>query len=346
MKPIKLLISAFGPYADEMPEIDFRQFEDKGLFLISGDTGAGKTTIFDAICFALYGTTSGTYRDTKNLRSEYAGEGTDRYVDFYFSHQGKEYHVKRQPAYERPKKRGTGVITENEKAVFQEQGQSPVEGVKQVNAAVEELLHINDKQFKQIAMIAQGEFWELLNAKTEQRTEILRTIFMTDPYKNIEYKLKDRMNRSFGIKNTAENSVIQYFGDAVAEEGELSELQERAKGSGSAWNIDEMLELLDRLTDSDKAKYCEKQEVLKSAERDLKACQDTLAMAKTNNDFIARREVLRKEQKELTDQKEEMEALEKRLKRQKTATRGVYPAYTTWKSKEQEIQNTQEEILL
>ncbi|MBC8563387.1 AAA family ATPase [Jutongia huaianensis] len=347
MKPIKLLISAFGPYADEMPEIDFRQFEDKGLFLISGDTGAGKTTIFDAICFALYGTTSGTYRDTKNLRSEYAGEGTDSYVDFYFSHQGKEYHVKRQPAYERPKKRGTGVITENEKAVFQEQGQSPVEGVKQVNAAVEELLHINDKQFKQIAMIAQGEFWELLNAKTEQRTEILRTIFMTDPYKNIEYKLKDRMNHSFGIKNTAENSVIQYFGDAVAEEeGELSELQERAKGSGSAWNIDEMVELLDRLTDSDKAKYCEKQEVLKSAERDLKACQDTLAMAKTNNDFIARREVLRKEQKELTDQKAEMEALEKRLMRQKTATRGVYPAYTTWKSKEQEIQNTQEEILL
>ena len=77
MKPIKLLISAFGPYADEMPEIDFRHFEDKGLFLISGDTGAGKTTIFDAICFALYGTTSGTYRDTKILRRVYAGEVTD-----------------------------------------------------------------------------------------------------------------------------------------------------------------------------------------------------------------------------------------------------------------------------
>ena len=72
MKPIKLIISAFGPYAATMPEINFEQFEDKGLFLISGDTGAGKTTIFDAISFALYGTTSGSYRDTQNLRSEYA----------------------------------------------------------------------------------------------------------------------------------------------------------------------------------------------------------------------------------------------------------------------------------
>ena len=112
MKPMKLIISAFGPYADRMPEIDFEQFEDKGLFLISGDTGAGKTTIFDAICFALYGTTSGSYRDTKNLRSEYAKDSAESYVDFYFSHQGRNYHIRRQPAYERKKQRGTGVITE------------------------------------------------------------------------------------------------------------------------------------------------------------------------------------------------------------------------------------------
>ncbi len=355
MKPIKLLISGFGPYGEKMPEIDFGQFEDKGLFLISGDTGAGKTTIFDAICFALYGTTSGTYRDTKNLRSEYAGEGVESYVDFYFSHQGKEYHVKRQPAYERPKKRGTGVITENERAVFQERGQSPVEGVKQVNAAVEELLHINDKQFKQIAMIAQGEFWELLNAKTEQRTEILRTIFMTDPYKNIEYKLKDRMNQSFGIKNTVENSIIQYFGDAEGEKEEeaaekcslaqgLSELQEKAKESGSAWNVDEMLSLLERITASDTMKYKEETEVLKKAEKDLKECQASLTMAKINNDFIARRDTLQKKQEELADRQEEMEALKGRLVLQKSATREAYPVYASWAAKDQEIRQTKEQL--
>ena len=98
MKPMKLIISAFGPYADRMPEIDFEQFEDKGLFLISGDTGAGKTTIFDAICFALYGTTSGSYRDTKNLRSEYAKDSAARSVASYLSHQGRNQPVWRQPA--------------------------------------------------------------------------------------------------------------------------------------------------------------------------------------------------------------------------------------------------------
>ena len=136
MKPIKLIISAFGPYAGQTPEINFGQFENKGLFLISGDTGAGKTTIFDAICFALYGTTSGSYRDTKNLRSEYAKNSTDSIVDFYFSHQGREYHVWRQPSYERPKQRGTGMVSVKEKAVLYREGMAPIEGLVNVNNAI------------------------------------------------------------------------------------------------------------------------------------------------------------------------------------------------------------------
>ena len=95
MKPVKLIISAFGPYADEMPVINFEPFEKKGLFLICGDTGAGKTTIFDAICFALYGETSGSFRDTKNLRSEYASLSAESFVDFSFTQQGKEYRIYR-----------------------------------------------------------------------------------------------------------------------------------------------------------------------------------------------------------------------------------------------------------
>ena len=105
MKPIKLVMNAFGPYAGRTPEISFETFSEKGLFLISGDTGAGKTTIFDAICFALFGKTSGEYRDTKNLRSGFANENETTYVDFYFSHQGKKYHIHREPTQERLKKR-------------------------------------------------------------------------------------------------------------------------------------------------------------------------------------------------------------------------------------------------
>lgn len=314
MKPSKLIISAIGPYAGKLPEIKFDAFEEKGLFLISGDTGAGKTTIFDAICFALYGTTSGTYRDTKNLRSEYAVDSAQSYVDFYFSHQGREFHVWRQPSYERKKQRGSGVILEKEKAVLYEEGQAPIEGLTQVNNAVKELLHIDEKQFKQIVMIAQGEFWDLLNAKTDQRTEILRTIFLTNGYKNIEYKLKDRMDTSYKNKGNAENSIIQHFQDVSANEDdelfhELEELKGRAGRSGSAWNLDEILDVMERLIMSDREKLKCMEEELKKAERELQKNKDELARAVTNNRFIERRDKLEKDKEELEKRRTEIDGI-------------------------------------
>lgn len=349
MKPLKLIISAFGPYADTMPEINFEQFDEKGLFLISGDTGAGKTTIFDAISFALYGTTSGTYRDTKGLRSEYAKEPAESYVDFYFSHQGSRYHVWRQPSYERKKQRGTGVITEKEKAVLYEEGKAPIEGLSQVNLAVKELLHIDDKQFKQIAMIAQGEFWDLLNAKTEQRTEILRTIFLTNGYKNIEFKLKDRMDAAYRVKTKAEASIVQYFQDVSTDteddrREELTELKDRAKQSGSAWNLEEMLDLLEDLLKADKKKLKTAKEELKKSENELHGNRDLLAIAQANNQYIARLEALQEEQKNLEEQKPEIERSVALLSRQKAATREVYPAYTAWDQKAREVAATQKQI--
>lgn len=357
MKPSKLIISAFGPYAGRVPEIDFTKFEEKGLFLISGDTGAGKTTIFDAICFALYGTTSGSYRDTKNLRSEYASDTAESYVDFYFSHQGKNYHIWRQPSYERKKQRGTGVITEKEKAVFYEEGKAPVEGLTQVNLAVKDLLHIDEKQFKQIAMIAQGEFRDLLNAKTEQRTEILRTIFLTDGYKNIEYRLKDRMDASYAIRRKTEDSIVQYFGDVSASKTdvlseELTELKDRARESGSAWNLEELLELLGRLIQSDQEKLEVEKERLEQAECILRSRQKVLATAQTNNEFIDRLLYLQKERAELATRGQKIKDATDLLDRQKTATREVHPVYLAWKSKadaviytEKEIENKQQSLL-
>ena len=349
MKPIKLIISAFGPYAGKMPEIDFEKFEDRGLFLISGDTGAGKTTIFDAICFALYGTTSGIYRDTKNLRSEYAKSSVDSYVDFYFSHQGREYHVWRQPAYERRKQRGEGVITEKEKAVLYLDGEAPIEGLTPVNNAVKELLRIDDKQFKQIAMIAQGEFWDLLNAKTEQRTEILRTIFMTNGYKNIEYKLKDRMDSANSKKISAEHSIVQYFGDVTADAEdenfeELSELQKRANRSSSAWNFEELLSLLDKLIDSDKVRQKNIKEELKIAEDELGKKNKELATAKTNNQFIDRLARLEEEENSLKEQKDEIDKEELILRKQKTASHEVNPTYVAWDKKAKETRCTEQSI--
>ena len=349
MKPIKLIISAFGPYADTMPEIGFEQFEDKGLFLISGDTGAGKTTIFDAICFALYGKTSGSYRDTKNLRSEYAKQGVESYVDFYFSHQGKNYHIRRSPAYERSKQRGEGVITESEKAVLYTEGEPPVEKLTQVNDAVRELLHINFDQFKQIAMIAQGEFWDLLNAKTDRRTEILRTIFMTSGYKNIEYRLKDRMDSSHAKKVASEKSIIQHFSEVEADDAdenkdELTDKKNKLNASGIILDAGELLSILDSLIDSDGKRTEKVQTDLTKAEEDLKKNTEALATAKLNNDFIENVRKFENEAEKLKEREPVIKELENRLEMQKMATREVGPAYKLWHKKCSEVADTENKI--
>ena len=338
MKPIKLIISAFGPYAGEMPAIDFTVFEEKGLFLISGDTGAGKTTIFDAICYALYGRTSGSYRDTKNLRSEYAKDQTETFVDFYFLHQGKEYHVWRRPEYERKKLRGEGMTPVSEKAVFYSGTDTPIEGKTQVNDAIKELLHIDEKQFKQIAMIAQGEFWSLLNARTDDRTKILRTIFNTGGYNSIEYKLKDRMDAAYKLRVRTEDSIVQYFNDAYAGEDDenaprLQELKQRAKGAASAWNIAEMISVLESIIEADKQKLAEEDSGLKSLEELLEESKKELATAETNNAFIKRAGDLKIKEKELEDKKGGIAQKEELLNRQKLALREVNPVFTAWKEK-------------
>ena len=349
MKPIKLIISAIGPYAGEVPTIEFAAFEEKGLFLISGDTGAGKTTIFDAICFALYGTTSGTYRDTKNLRSEYADKKTESYVDFYFSHQGREFHVWRQPSYEREKLRGSGVIVEKEKAVLQEEGQAPIEGLTQVNNAINELLHINEKQFKQIVMIAQGEFWDLLNASTEDRTKILRTIFMTSKYERMQYRLKERKDASFSEKKKTEESIVQYFKDAEAPKGSgleevLQSLQEKADSSGSAWNLEEMLNILTDVISADAAALKITQKELHTEKQTGEEKKKALHNAHTNNEFLQRFRKFTEEKDKLEARKAEIKEREFLTERQKTAVRKLRPLYEAWKKEERETSGTEQEI--
>lgn len=349
MKPVKLMISAFGPYAGQMPVIDFEQFETKGLFLISGDTGAGKTTIFDAICFALYGETSGAYRDTKNLRSEYAKPSVESFVDFYFTHQGKRYHVYRKPSYDRPKQRGEGTITEKEKAEFYCEDELPVEGTKEVDNAVRELLKIDFKQFKQIAMIAQGEFWNLLNASTDDRTKILRTIFMTSGYQNMAYKLKDRKNAGFSGRKTVEDSIVQYFQDAEAPkdsdlEEELLSLQEKAGASSSAWNLDEMLTILSDIISEDKSALKENKRELDAKTKSLEEQKTAFHNAYTNNEFLHRFKRFKEEKERLDGRRHEIEELEILADRQKAAVRKLKPVYDALKKEEAEAAKTGKEI--
>ena len=221
----------------------------------------------------------------------------------------------------------------------------------QVNRAVKELLHIDEKQFKQIVMIAQGEFWDLLNAKTDQRTEILRTIFLTNGYKNIEYKLKDRMDASYKMKGKAEDSIVQHFGDvSINEENELfdelEDLKSRARRSGSTWNLDEILDIMERLILSDKERLKCIHADLKKAEVELKKIDEELALAKTNNSFIEKRDKLEKEKEKLEKRKAEIDELTLLLDKQKKATRNVNPSYTVWTKKCDEVSLTQKQIKL
>jgi len=194
MRPLHLTMSAFGCYADKC-DLPFSRLGAEGLYLITGDTGAGKTTIFDAITFALYGEPSGESRDPIMLRSKYALPETETYVEFTFLYHDKTYKVRRSPSYARPKQRGEGTTAKAADADLYLPDGRVVSRLKDVNAAVEDILGINREQFVQIAMIAQGEFKKVLHAKTEDRIEIFRKIFYTDEYKTFQDTLKTNANK-------------------------------------------------------------------------------------------------------------------------------------------------------
>lgn len=350
MKPIKLVISAIGPYADIIPEIDFTRFEDKGLFLITGDTGAGKTTIFDAICYALYGQTSGRYRKTGDLRSEYAGDDVPSFVEFTFSHQGKMYRVRREPEYNRSKKRGAGIITEPEKASFQKEMNTPIEGVKQVNSEVKELLHIDYDQFKQIAMIAQGEFQQLLNAGTDDRTKILRTLFKTEGYKDIESRLNTRLSQNKEDKERIEQSIIQHFNDIKCDESdelydEFTDLHNQINAGNTILDINYLIEVTNKIIDSDELN-CEKyKQQLKESKDELDKLNEKYNRANDNNKLINRCEQLKIEKQELDDRKKEIDNIVIELNKQKNATRNIKPQYDTCDNGEVQLKNINDKIV-
>ena len=189
MRPLKLTISAFGPYAGECV-LDLESLGRSGLYLITGDTGAGKTTIFDAICYALYGKASGGARDNSDLfRSKYAAPETPTFVELEFSCHGKTYTVRRNPGYQRPARRGSSMVEQKPDAQLHLPDGSVITKEKQVTAQITEILGVGKEHFSSIAMIAQGDFQQLLLAKTEDRVKIFRKIFDTEKYKLLQDRL-------------------------------------------------------------------------------------------------------------------------------------------------------------
>ena len=176
MRPLLLNITGFGTYC-KLTQINLEQLGTSGLYLITGDTGSGKTTIFDAITYALYGTVNGQNRQVSMLRSTFADLDTPTEVELVFEYKGERYTVKRNPDYERRAKRGEGVIKQAADATLIKPDGTVITQNTKVTSYITELFGIDKNQFSQIVMIAQGDFQQLLMENTERRQEIFRKLF-------------------------------------------------------------------------------------------------------------------------------------------------------------------------
>lgn len=225
MRPTKLELSAFGPYPQACT-LDLDQLGTQGLYLITGETGAGKTSLFDAISYALYGRASGDLRNNQELRSHYAQDETPTFVALTFEYQGKSYYIRRNPEYLRPSKRKDTVVKERASVELCHWDGTLYSKEKEVAQAIEEILGISREQFQQIAMIAQGDFSKVLHADTSKRVEIFRKIFSTGHFSALEQRLRQEEKEAkahFDALYQEQRRCIQEMSPPPSWQGELSQ---------------------------------------------------------------------------------------------------------------------------
>ena len=298
MRPLKLTMSAFGPYAGQTT-VDFDALGTTGLYLITGDTGAGKTTIFDAIAYALYGEASGETRESSMLRSKYAEPETPTFVELIFANGGERYTVRRNPEYTRPKTRGTGTTVQKADAELTMPDGRVITKTREVTAAVTEVIGVDRAQFSRIAMIAQGEFRRLLLAQTDERKAIFRQIFRTGKYLALQNRLKDdaaALEKTCGELVAALRSTAETIGcddpgalpDAEDTDALLTALDALIDADADAWaqtgteHEQAKAQHARLLTDLGKAQAVEQARAeLKAAEADLQQAQHEQAAART-----------------------------------------------------------------
>lgn len=258
MKPIQLVLSAFGPYV-ERTVIDFSALGEEGLFLIAGDTGAGKTTIFDAISFALYGEASGgkEKRKSKSFHSDYVSDQTETYVELTFRHRGETWWIRRNLEYQRPaKKKKDGMETTTRQAadaqMRNEDTGEEILRMDDVNRRVRELLGLTQDQFTQTVMIAQGDFLKILTASSDDRKKLFRDLFHTNLYVDLQSRLQEK-NRACADEQKALEQVILSAEGKIDPEAEFAEREILMSYCGQIQHTDALCVLLARLIEQEKA---------------------------------------------------------------------------------------------
>lgn len=335
MKPLNLKMSAFGPYKNEV-EINFKKLGTNNIFLITGDTGAGKTTIFDAISYALFNEVSGSNRPITSLRSKFATI-EDTYVELEFEHKGKEYKIRRVPEYERTKKTGEGT-TRNIADAYLEYEDKIITGVKNVNDKIIELIGINAKQFKQISMLAQGEFIKILFAESKDRTEIFRKIFETNIYEQISTNLSilstetkkdvDRLKTIFQT-NT---SNIRWIEKPVAID--LIDLKKITK-----LDIDEILNLIEKEIQTNKEKVKEEEKENEKLKKEIEKLREKIKKIEEQNEKVKKYKQYLEENKELKEKAKEIKEKEANIEISQSILQKVMPRQQIVNEKQKELKN-------
>lgn len=305
MRPIKLTVSAFGPYAGKTV-LNLDELGANGLYLITGDTGAGKTTIFDAITYALYGEASGDTREVSMFRSKYADAETPTEVELVFSYDGKIYTVKRNPEYERPKTRGEGLTKQKAEATLEYPDGRIVTKERDVTRAIEGIMGINRNQFMQISMIAQGDFLKLLHASTDDRIKIFRQIFKTNLYDLLQKKLKQEASELGNQCESERNSIKQYIGGISCDEENVLSIDVRKAQTGLL-PTDEVAELIDKLIKSDSKEYKELQDAIKKYDSELEVVNANLGKIEEHEKVKAS---LKKAEEDLEQERERQKTLQ------------------------------------
>ena len=318
MRPLQLKISAFGPYSS-LVALDLTKLGTSGLYLICGDTGAGKTTIFDAITFALYGEPSGEIRKANMLRSKYAESSTQTFVELQFECNNKTYFIKRIPEYERPKTKGEGTTIQKAEAELHLPSGEIITKTIDVNNKIKEIIGVDKNQFCQICMIAQGDFLRLLNADTPTRLKIFREIFKTENYLALQNKLKEELSKVLNLYNTAKNSLNQYIGGVLCPENSIyQEKLELAKTNNLF--LEDTLLVVDELLKQDKTTE-------ENLQKELDKCEQQIVLNTSNLTQCLEQEKQTNTLKETLLLLEEKNNLLNKLKQEQNTLQTLAPSY-------------------
>lgn len=331
MRPLKLKISAFGPYSG-VTEFDFEKLGKSGLYLITGDTGAGKTTIFDAVTYALYGEPSGKNREVSMLRSKYANSSTPTEVELVFRYRDKEYKIKRSPEQERESKK----TNRPAEAELTYPDGKVVTKVRDVDNAVKDIIGIDRNQFCQIAMIAQGDFLKLLIAPTKERMDIFRHIFKTEPYQSFQEHLKRESGKLADECEAIRKSISQYINGIVCKEDntDFIEVEKAKKGE---MTIEGTLALINKLIGEDKTAEQAVEEEKEKLQKDLDAVKSSVNKAedikkakedlqKNNEAFALENEKQKQLSAKVEDEKNKQPEIQ-RLREQSAQIKALLPDY-------------------